>query len=224
MSGPCQGMTSYECTQYPVPTVWPRPTTQNASSNNEWRKKVNCTVHSRQPSSVPWYIWYVLCTGCSESDLYVLVRNIGTETWNVTLRKLLLFFLINLRLLCFFCFNFLSLRVQNDPPNYDFFLKMKRRFLLFLFTLLRKYDFLCQNAPGNCYICTEITFSSAFRYSAMFKAVQKKKKDNFRFGAFMTWSDFDCMSCQMYRSPAHTSRLKRIFNFAHFFMSDEVIV
>lgn len=57
-------------------TVWPRPTTQNASSNHKWRKEVSCTVHSRQPSSVPWY---VLRIGCSEAELYALVGN-KTET------------------------------------------------------------------------------------------------------------------------------------------------
>lgn len=62
--------------QSPPSTVWPRPTTQNASSNHKWRKEVSCTVHSRQPSSLPWY---VLCTGCSEADLYALVCN-KTET------------------------------------------------------------------------------------------------------------------------------------------------
>lgn len=52
--------------------------------------------------------------------------NTRTETRKVALY---IYFLINLRLLYVLCFNFLSLRDQNDPPNYNFFfvVEMKRR-------------------------------------------------------------------------------------------------
>lgn len=87
-------------------------------------------------------------------------------------------FLINLRLLYFFCFNFLSLRAQNDPSNYDFFLKMKRRCFFFAPSIGNTISCERMRSPTvsiHCIVFIRVCiFSSASRYSNVWNSICQK--------------------------------------------------
>lgn len=134
-------------------------------------------------------------------------------------------FLINLRLLYVLCFNFLSLRDQNDPPNYNFFfvVEMKRRDFL---RPLSEIRFPVPNpARQKVYgISIKYAYIRVCSNTAPFKITlnwRKRKKPSSQpyslniAQACIPWSDFDCMSClretcNNVRSPAHQSIEKNI--------------